>query len=442
MSLHFNSNSLRNSGNQNQVHDDFMIENDHEVQNNQHDYVLMEDRPEHINGHQLPTAPNQIQNNGNQQIAQPSIHARRFSAVLVGVGAALRALLAVGTLGLSEGIKALAEGIYNAATTKPRPQGQITLNMPGTNQQVQVDASILPTRVPKNMSNVQLQQALQQKLDDGYQLVHDINNGNVPGRNCTVKDSTDIMFFLQAKAETTNNRGSFVDGAFTIADPGNRIKTFLDSCTESYQRDSSHITAFQSNPGCGHRGIDANGGGNNFDNTLPHNMKTLLYGRIPQGNPPSMPSERLYLKIESHGAWLTRPRGGDEATGPHRTGNHHDVGAFLGHSLSFIATRGQGSAAGSFKERIPNTVSNDYKNILAMATGQVKTILESNEPLSTAGGIRIMLANVNDVLQNHNVPFALETALRNFDQTLRQGTMDNLDLRFGNEVIFNQADIN
>lgn len=388
-------------------------------------------------GNQLPIAPNQVQNQGTQQIPQPSIHLRRFTAVLVGTGAAVRALLALGTLGLSEGVKALAGKIANAVNTQSRPQAQFNINLPGAGP-VAVDARILPGRIPKGMSTTQVQQAIQDKVDAGHQLVSDLINDQHDGHPCTIKDMTDIMFFLQVKAEAT--KGSFSEGAFTIADPGQRIKNFLDSSREAYQRDSSHITAFQTVGGQSHRGIDANGGGQDFCKTLPHGMKTLLYGGLPANQALRMPEDRLYLKIESHGAWLTKPRGGDEVAGPHRTGNRHDVGAFLGHSLSFIATRGQGSAAGTFKERIPDTVTNAYNSLMERVGHPAQIALGQNNPTGTASGIRVMLENIDQAINLVGQGSQDEKDLQFFSQNVRRN-FDHCDLRFGNEIIFTAQDL-
>ncbi|GEP43746.1 hypothetical protein [Brevifollis gellanilyticus] len=389
-------------------------------------------------GGQLPQAPHLAQQQGGQQIPQPSIHMRRFSAVLVGVGSAFRALLAVGTLGISEGLKALAGKIYDAATSSSRHQGPIAINLPNNGGLVHVDPSILPGRIPKGMTQLQMQQALQDKVDDGYRLVSDLTAGNPIGRTCTQKDMTDIMFFLQVKAE--NSKGSFKEGAFNIADPGGRIKTFLDSNNTAYQRDSSHITAFQTTGGEGHRGIDANGGGPDFDKTLPHGMKTLLYGGMSTNPGLKMPEDRLYLKIESHGAWLTKPRGGDDAGGPHRTGNRHDVGAFLGHSLSFIATRGQGSAAGTFKERIPDTVKNAYESLQERIGPPANATLGQGDPTGTASGIRVMLENVDLALTQVIHGSQEERDLQFFANNIR-ATYDHSNVRFGNEIIFTAQDM-
>lgn len=400
-----------------------------------------EGRPTEIGGQRVPTSPRDARQNGGQQVATANVHLRRFTAVLVGAGAFLRGVLALGTLGISEGIKAGIDKAVANYGTKKTGNTPIPVTIPGTGEQVSLDTSFLPKRIPKGMSPDQLRQEVQAKINSGHQLVQQLNNGTHGtngGSRCSVKDMSDIMFFLQAKAESA--KGSFKEGAFTLSDPGQRIRTFLDSCPQAYQRDSSHITAFQAVQGGGHRGIDANGGGNNFDNVLPHGMKTLLYGTLAQSDGLKMPEDRLYLKIESHGAWLSRPRGGDDANGPHRAGNHHDVGAFLGHSLSFIATRGQGSAEGTFKERIPNTVKNGYNQLIESMPEPAKTTLAQGGPTNTAAGVRVMLDNVQKALAQVTPGSDEHTKLSLFETSIRQN-YNHPELRFGNEIIFTAQDI-
>lgn len=406
--------------------------------NNNIDRTGGDNRPQNIGGQRVPTNPRQVRQQGGQQVATANVHLRRFSAVMVGVGAFLRGVLALGTLGLSEGIKAGIDKAIEHSGTKKAPTTPIPVTIPGTNQQIGLDPSFLPKRIDKNMDAGRIAQQVQAKIDSGHRLVSQLTNGTHAGGACTTKDMTDIMFFLQAKAESS--KGSFSEGAFTLSDPGQRIRSFLDSCPGAYQRDSSHITAFQAVQGGGHRGIDANGSGKNFDELLPHGMKTLLYGSLQQNGALKMPEDRLYLKIESHGAWLSKPRGGDDAAGPHRAGNHHDVGAFLGHSLSFIATRGQGSAAGTFKERIPNSVKNDFNQLMQSMPEPMKTTLGQGDPTSTAAGIRVMLDNVDQALVQAGNGTQAHTELTQFRDQIQQN-YNHPNLRFGNEIIFTAQDV-
>jgi hypothetical protein len=402
-------------------------------------------RPRTLSGQTIPRNPRVVQDEGRQQIPRPSGHLRRFTAVLVGTGFALRTALAIGTLGISEGLgklgKLIGSAIYNKATGMHKiDRDPVTLNLPGEGGgPVQLNARILPQRIPRNMSTEQCLQQIQGKINTGHQLVTDLLNGNVPTRRCTVEDMTNIMWYLQVKGE--QQKGNYSQGALSIPDPDHRIRDFLDTCKEGYQRESSHISGFQVQEGGKHRGIDCYGSGNNMQELLPYGRSALLYGSLNRGEGMQMPNDRLWMKIESHGAWLTSPKGGRDVDGPGRTANRHDVGAFWGHTFSFLATRGQGSAAGTFKERIPDTVKNDFKDLCRAAPQNIRDILTANTPTDKAKGLRVMYQNAKnarDALPLEDSP--LRTQLNNFIQNLEQN-YDNLDVRIGNEVILTQQDL-
>ncbi len=397
--------------------------------------------PKFQNGTEIPSSPKEVRSEGKKELNQPSIHLRRLTAVGVGVTSVLRAVLAVGTLGISEGIRALASHIVESKGTQSLGKTTFDVTVPGSPDPLEVGKGFLPSRVPKGMTTGQLQKQVQEKINKGHELVSSLLDGTMePGHACTKEDVSNIMFYVQARGENMVKHG-FRDGACTLPDPGQRIRKFLDTCPQSYQRDSSHITAFQFLPGAGHRGIDSYGSGKNFDTLLPHGMKTLLFGSIPRHEAPplKMPEERLYLKLETHGAWLTKPRSGDDQSGPHRTGNHHDIGAFLGHSLSFIITRFQKAGEGTCKERIPTDLSRKYESLIKSLPGNLQAILRQDAPLSTAGGVRIMADNLRT---------ALRLADNNMDRkkikTLHDQIFDrypDAPVRFGNEALLKTEDI-
>lgn len=393
-------------------------------------------------GVKIPSSPRDVRAEGQRRLNQPSIALRVATAVAVGVGSFLRAVLAVGTLGVSEGIKALADKLVELYGTQKRGNDSISVLIPPSQEAFELDPKILPDRVAKRYNPETLEKVVQYKINKGHELVSQLLEGTLPDdRKCTVEDMTNIMFFVQVRGEEMNG-GSFKDGAFTLPDPGQRIRQFLDTCPMSYQRDSSHITAFQTEAGAGQRGIDAYGSGKQLKEYLPHGMKTLLYGSVPQNSGSlKMPEDRLYLKIESHGAWLTRPRGGDEAAGPHRRGNHHDVGAFLGHSLSFIVTRFQKAGADTRKERLPTDLAKDYKNVMSKVDSGTKQLLERNAPLSTAGGIRIMMDNLKDGLRSTDPQTADHRLLKGIYDEIFKRYPDDFTARFGNEIVMLTQDI-
>ena len=120
----------------------------------------------------------------------------------------------------------------------------------------------------------------------------------------------------------------------SIPDPDNKIKNFLDTSPDAYQRASSHISEFQNDPNAvgTHRGIDAYGRTKNTNEMLPNNMKTVMYGTMQQSEKLRMGENRLWLKMEPHGAWAFSPKVRDP-NGPQRAANAHDGKAAVGHTL-------------------------------------------------------------------------------------------------------------
>ncbi len=433
--MHSESIGLRTSGMQSYGAIDSHISTDSATKSDK------SERPESVKGMKVPSSAKKSKAEGTQKLPVENGHLRRAIKVGVGTLTALRVLTAIGTLGLSEGIKAGIDKLAENYGTKKTPDTPVKITLPGSDKEITLDRSMLPGRIPKGMTHGELQAKIQAKVDAGHELVNSVTVGKHDER-CTVKDMTNIMFFLQCKAEATKTDGHFHEGAFSLPDPGQRLRKFLDGCPEAYQRDSSHVSGFQTQDGGKHRGIDAYGSGKNFDELLPNGMKTLLYGTMQQSDALHMPGDRLYLKIESHGAWATKPKGGGDEGGPHRLGNHHDVGAILGHSLSFINSRGQGSAAGTFKERIPSPTKKSFEALIKNAPEDLQGILKKDNPTSTAGGIRVMLANVETAL-NKKDPVPDTDTLKALNQ-FKSDTMrdyDNTSLRIGNEIIFTAGDL-
>jgi hypothetical protein len=404
-------------------------------------------RPETIGGQPVPRNPQKVRSEGSQQIPVPSALKRRAGSCLIGipVGVVVVGKLldwVVSKLAHKVGLgKLKPEKFCNWVTRrKPVPQQKLTFLMPGTNSEtVELNSSILPKRMPKSMTIEQLTAKIQNKINSGYELLQAIHSDSLNGSHCTVEDMTNIMFFLQAKGEA--KVGNFSQGSFSIPDPDNKIRDFLDTCKQAYQRTSSHVNDFQKMAGGKHRGIDAYGSNKHSDTLLPHGMKTLLYGTMTQNEEMQMPANRLWLKIESHGAWLTSPKGSRDVPGPGRTMNRHDTMAMAGHSVSFLETRGKGSLAGSFKERIPSSVKNDYRAMLELAPTEIQDILNKNNPTGKAMGIRVMVRNVENALEQ--VPLdkpELSKSMMNFLDTIHRNYSD-LDIRIGNEVILSDSEL-
>ena len=188
---------------------------------------------------------------------------------------------------------------------------------------------------------------------DNIQVVHGSAAGvleELPAPDA--QDVADIMLFLEARAQASGN--GFAEGAFSIEDADGRLAAFLNRCPEKYQRSSSHLNDTQSAEVDGHRnthrGIDMPGGMKG----LPHGHATVLFGVIPGGEG-GVPARRLFLKAESHGCRMNTLSGREHAAGrddvPDRPKRASDLFSAIRHGLSFIQTRGKGSAAGSRKER-------------------------------------------------------------------------------------------
>ena len=161
---------------------------------------------------------------------------------------------------------------------------------------------------------------------------------------------------------------------------------------------------------------------------------------------------RLFFKPESHGARLSTLsranfQAGLEAGGAVRPWKAADIGTTIGHGFSFLATRGQGSAAGSRKERIPDSAKNAFKALqqLPSLTGAQKNMLSEHDPLNQSHGIRTMLGNLQRIYgqlhtQAEQTQFMTTIApLLDTLQNLPQIT--NLGNRIGNEVMLNMADL-
>lgn len=415
-------------------------------------------RPTEVAGRTLPSSPRAAMAEGHRSLAKDHWGLRQAGTAALGFVAVVRCLVAVGTLGISEAIIAGVSKAADQIGSKAAPREGINVTLPGGSDpasgassevSVQLQASALPSRIPKSMSAEELQQVIQAKINAGQELVSQLTTGTHDGSMCTNEDTTNLMWFLQAKAESL--RGSFEEGAFSVEDPGQNIRKFLDTNPQSYQRVSSHIESFQSLPGGAHRGIDCYGSVEKASDLLPNNMKTLLYGTMAGGmGKTDMPVDRIYLKIESHGSFIGRAKGGGDADGPRRFGNRHDVGAFVGHSFSFLSSQGKGSAAGTFKERIPDSVKQDFKNLIETTPEPSKSILSAGKPTGTGGGIRLMIANVDEAIRGlGSGDTALRETLEAFRESVatakdEQGNLryDHLECRIGNEIVLQAKDLN
>jgi len=291
---------------------------------------------------------------------------------------------------------------------------------------------------------------LQGRIDAGKATLERVFAGTANPPAGTA-DVADVMLFLETRALQAGH--DFTEGAFNVADPDGRLMHWLDSSPERYQRSSSHLTNLQEQIVDGHlnthRGIDIPAGMSG----LASGKNTLLFGTIPADD--TLGTERrLFLKMESHGCRLntltmfhSRDYARGQAAGAQadRPVRASDFKSMFGHALSYFATRGKGSAAGSRKERIPDTVKSAYET-LQKAAGKMDErcaqILRSHEPAATGSGIRFMVHNVNLAYESLSGNDELRGLADAFLQTVdRMPDHSQLRIRIGNEVIFDQVDL-
>ncbi|QIF05848.1 hypothetical protein [Roseimicrobium sp. ORNL1] len=338
----------------------------------------------------------------------------------------------------SKGVQKLHD--YVKGYTRVPTNQNITLNIAGEDKQF--PATFLGSKLPpgKNLETLRLE--MQDKINAGEKLLMQIDAGTAV-TPCTQKNMTDLMCYLQAQSQSVT--GHYVEGSMHIPDPGNRIKDFLDTNPESYQRKSSHIDEFQNDPNAvgTHRGIDAYGRTRNPDEMLPNSRKTVMYGTMEQSNNLKMGENRLWLKMEPHGAWAFSPRVNDP-NGPKRSANSHDGKAAVGHSFSFLETQGQGSLAGSRKERIPDDIKDEWKAIQRLARQElanqnpsqaVSNMVRDGEGLQTARGVRFLNDYSEQLKDNQQLSQGLRDRITTFQGDLQQRYPDDIDMRVGNESI-------
>ena len=323
-----------------------------------------------------------------------------------------------------------------------------TFNVAG--KQVEFPSKFMGDKIPPGKTKEQLKREVQNKINDGERLLHAIESGTAQ-TPCTLKNMTDLMTYLQARAQSEHGHHS--EGSMSIPDPDNKIKNVLDTSPDAYQRASSHISEFQNDPNAvgTHRGIDAYGRTKNTNDMLPNNMKTVMYGTMQQSEKLRMGENRLWLKMEPHGAWAFSPKVRDP-NGPQRAANAHDGKAAVGHTFSFIETRGQGSKEGTRKERIPSDIAKEWKAIQKLAREELKgrdnpypglnKMIRDGEGLQNARGVRFintyMGAMKNSGMFSDKVTDKIGDLQEKFAQKFPQDTMN---VRIGNEVILKPTDL-
>lgn len=328
----------------------------------------------------------------------------------------------------------------------------IGLALPPSGTSMQVDGKMFEAEI-SDLPRDQRQEAignlprvLQSRVQHGFEVWQGVKDGDITGP-ASQEDVRDLMTFLTAKGMEKSD--SFSDGAFSIEDPGNRLRDFLDSSSEVYQRPSSHISDFRDSTGGAHRGIDMDG-----DVHLPFGKGTVLYGALQDGVC-DMKGDRLFVKMESHGCRLTasHAQNRDEAGPQDRPMRFwRDLKQTLGHAMGFFRTALRGLSGGrlfanspdSRKERLPSDVKNDFNALVKRfedAGDQLTSgILKLDSPTSDSRGIRTMVDNLRSALDNPALQGGDREAVQNMLDELTT-RFDHLDVRIGNEMILDADEL-
>ncbi len=417
-----------------------------------------------VHGAQGLRLPTVARAEGARELPEPPTIAELKQDVSAGAKAVYGLKVAGGILaGIVGGVVGLAAGIVAAPFYGLYKAGKaIYSKLANTNLPAQLEVMVPPggepikwntagmPKVAKGTDPETVRLQLQEKVNTGAELIDRLSRGEDIGRAATKEDVSNIMFFLHARGEQKMRTG-FDSGSMTIPDPGGRIRQFLDSSVEAYQRPSSHLEALQDIEGGTHRGVDLDPHDPGLV-SFPKGKGTLLYGRIPAHQATGFDEERLFLKLEEHGSWMG-PVVQRDAEGPRRSMNRHDPGAFLGHSLGFLGSlkrrlSGNNNAAGTFKERIPPAIKNGFKTLVEQAPDEAtRKILSHNDPTGTSGGVRIMKGNIERLRAQYpslatDHPDLARSVNDFYAQNLSGGgTLDHPELRFGQEIVFTSDEL-
>ncbi len=285
-----------------------------------------------------------------------------------------------------------------------------------------------------------------------------------------------VMWFLQALASSKASESSgahppvpvvFKQGSFSIEDPDRRLEQYLYAAN-SYERASSHLSEFQGQPGCYPRGVDIRGV------PMPNERKTVLFARMPGSDEVANPGDPnmgdkgfLFVKMESHGCRGFSTQGTGRAG--EQAGFLKGVSRFfanltdsLGHTFGFLRSVGQRLGLVAIegqdnRERVPsglkrlytelteqvgNLQQSDSAEVRAMGD-RLAEILNQNDPLSSTGGIRVMLKNLGEAKAEYlfssatlgQAPNSALTQLFDDAIIMLAGHGDHQEYRIGSEII-------
>lgn len=316
----------------------------------------------------------------------------------------------------------------------------------------------------------QLTDILQNKIENGLVTLNNVLGGNQPPPG-TPENVSNLMWYLQVAAEHKSG-APFTQGALSIDDPYGRLRDYLDNVQdpnrdgpdqpllggEAYQRLSTHVSGFQTLPNGFPRGLDLYNRQPNLRDALPYGKQTILYqtmGTQSNNEVRGMPREMLLLKMEEHGCYSRGQQ--REGRGPVRQERNEDRAAFWGHVKTTIKSYirrllGNNSPEGSRKERLSSGMTKAYDKLSSWKLfgtslpREARNILAQNKPTSSAGGVRIMSANIENAIDHLRQTPGNERHIQKLEafrqKYLSNPQWDHQDVRIGNEVILTLRDLN
>jgi hypothetical protein len=346
------------------------------------------------------------------------------------------------------------------------PAGTTPLNLVSGNPG-RTTVAAMPTAGVAPETNVAVNDKIAAKVRDGAALYQRIAAGDPPPR--TKENAALLMWYLQAlgssKAGPSNGEPDkvalFKSGAFTVADPGNRLKDWLTGFNV-YTRASSHLKGFQSLEGCRPHGLDIRGV------ETPNERRTILFAKIPNpANKTGAPDDPplLFFKMEEHGCRGLSFKGTGEKTGVWQGIKRFfaNLRDFAGHSLGFLRslTERGGLQGQDNRERVNAGILRPYENLLNTLPGEpadvvtaVRTTLDDPKRKDKTGGIHLMVDKLNAALGqlaaarteaagDPRRTAGIDELKNQLDATLDalRARGDHSELRFGREIILMPEDM-
>ncbi|SIO28300.1 hypothetical protein [Halodesulfovibrio marinisediminis] len=333
---------------------------------------------------------------------------------------------------------------------KPMSAGSITVPIPPENVHQRVDISSLTKGELRSVANqVRNQHGNRWEMSEAGQgmfkelatklLSASVSRGNdvyqsvLSGEKVAANDETikDLMTFLLAKGQTKS--GAAPNSSFVIEDSGNRLKNFLDSSVGGYARTSPY--AKEGQRANQHRGIDL---------SLPGGKGSLLYGALHDST--GAVSDRILLKMESHGAALSKlfnrnPEGGVGSRGL----KFSDIGKLIKRSWAKVCHAGE---TGKREATIPSQLRKEFKELCHKAVAsspKLADTLNAGSPTDkeTAVGLSRMYQNCKKALAGLEDMRAAAPEKEKIKALMHKlsSQYDNLDIRLGDEVALSSSEL-